>query len=73
MRDVVEVMHEVLLYQPAQVQDWCVEQTFDVSCDPDSEEVSYRAVTMRGDKERRPCLDADEQHRNTRTNSDHNK
>lgn len=33
----VEVTVEVLLYQPARGQDWCAEQTFDVSCYPDSE------------------------------------
>ena len=73
MRDVVGVTDEVLLYQPARVQDWCAEQTFDVSCDPDGEEVSYHTATMRGDEEWRPCLDTAEQHRNTKTNSTHNK
>lgn len=33
----VEVTVEVWLYQPARGQDWCAEQTFDVSCYPDGE------------------------------------
>lgn len=69
MRDVVEVTDEVLFYQPVRGQDWCAEQIFDMSCNPDSEEVSYHTATMRGDEERRPCLETDEQHRNTKTNS----
>lgn len=45
----------------------------DVRCDPDSEELSDRTAEMRGDEERRPCLDTVEQRGNTKTNSTHNK
>lgn len=40
----VEVTDEVLLYQPARAHDWCAEQAFDVSRDPDDEEVSNHAA-----------------------------
>lgn len=63
----VEVMVEVLLYQPARGQGWSAELTFDAS-DPDSQRVSYHMAVMEGDEERRPCFDADEHHRFMKTN-----